>query len=63
MLTSVDDLIVADIDYCAVAVSTAFHEAIALPLAEAEAHALIEKPIAHDIESATRIAEAFGRQD
>lgn len=61
VLTSVEDLIAAGIDYCAVAAPTALHEEIALRLAEAGVHALIEKPLAHDVESATRIMEAFDR--
>ena len=54
-----EDLIAAGIDYCAVAAPTAFHEEIALRLAEAGVHALIEKPLAHDVDSATRIMHAF----
>lgn len=54
-----EDLVAAGIDYCVVAAPTAFHEEIALRLAEAGVHALIEKPLAHGVESATRIMEAF----
>lgn len=61
VLTSVDDLIAAGIDYCVVAAPTAFHEEIALRLAEAGVHTLIEKPLAHDVESATRIMDAFDK--
>lgn len=56
---SLDELIAAGIDYCVVAVPTAFHESAALHLAEAGVHALIEKPLAHDYDSAARIASTF----
>ena len=59
VLTSVEDLIKAGIDYCTVAAPTAYHEEIALTLAKAGVHALIEKPLAQDVQSADRIAAAF----
>lgn len=55
----VGDLVAVGLDYCVVAVPTALHEEVALTLAAAGVHALIEKPLAHDLESARRIAEAF----
>ncbi len=56
---SVEELIGLGIDYCMVAVPTAFHEAAGLALAAAGVHAMIEKPLAPDVESATRLAQAF----
>ncbi|WP_345763826.1 Gfo/Idh/MocA family oxidoreductase [Diaminobutyricibacter sp. McL0608] len=56
---SVDDLIAVGIDAAVVAVPTAYHEAVALTLAAAGVHALIEKPISGDVASGTRIVEAF----
>jgi predicted dehydrogenase len=56
---SVEELIALGVDYCMVAVPTAFHEAAGLALAGAGVHAMIEKPLAPDVESATRLAKAF----
>jgi predicted dehydrogenase len=56
---SIDEMIAKGIDYCVVAVPTIYHEEVALALAAAGVHALIEKPIAPDVESATRVTEAF----
>lgn len=59
VLRSIEELIALRLDYCVVAVPTIYHEDIALALAAAGVHALIEKPLAPDTESATRLAEAF----
>jgi predicted dehydrogenase len=59
VLAGVEELVAAGIDYCMVAVPTAYHEEVGLALAEAGVHALVEKPLAPDVESATRLAEAF----
>lgn len=59
VLENVDQLIAKGIDYCLVAVPTAFHEEVALKLAEAGVHAMVEKPLAQDVAAATRVAEAF----
>ncbi len=59
ILASVEDLIAVGIDYCMVAVPTAFHEEVGLALAAAGVHAMIEKPLAVDVASAKRLAEAF----
>src|SRR5690348_16194512 len=48
VLSSVEELITAGIDYCMVAVPTAHHEEVGLALAEAGVHAMIEKPLAQD---------------
>jgi len=57
--STVHDLIELGIDYCVVAVPTIYHEEVGLALAAAGVHALIEKPLAPDTASATRLAEAF----
>ena len=59
VLSSVEDLVAAGVDYCVVAVPTALHERVGLALAEAGVHALVEKPLAVDTAAATRLAEAF----
>ena len=59
VLKSIDELIKAGIDYCMVAVPTIYHEEVGLKLAAAGVHAIIEKPLAPDVASATRLAEAF----
>ncbi len=53
------DLVRHNLDYCVVAVPTAFHEEAALVLAEAGVHTLVEKPLGHDVQSSERIASAF----
>jgi len=57
--SSVQELIELGIDYCVVAVPTIYHEEVGMALAAAGVHALIEKPLAPDTASATRLAEAF----
>jgi len=57
--SSVAELIEHGVDYCVVAVPTAYHEEIGLALAEAGVHTLIEKPLAQDSEASLRLAEAF----
>ena len=59
LLGSVEELIAVGIDYCLVAVPTAFHEPVGMALAEAGVHAMIEKPLAQNIEGAQRLADAF----
>lgn len=59
LVSSVAELIALGVNYCMVAVPTAFHEDIALELADAGVHALIEKPLAHDTRSSRNIAETF----
>jgi len=55
-------LIAHGLDYCMVAVPTVYHEEIGLTLAAAGVHAMIEKPLAQDTASSTRVAEAFATQ-
>ncbi|WP_396837216.1 Gfo/Idh/MocA family protein [Mobilicoccus sp.] len=59
LLSSIDELIAAELDYCMVAVPTAFHVDVALALADAGVHAMIEKPLAYDTPGAQKIADAF----
>ena len=62
LLESVDQLIKSGIDYCVVAVPTACHAEVALTLADAGIHVLIEKPLAPDLESARSIVEAYAQR-
>jgi UDP-N-acetylglucosamine 3-dehydrogenase len=59
MFKSVDGLIDAGIDAAVVAVPTRFHEEVGLKLAQAGVHTLIEKPVAHSLDAAERLVEAF----
>lgn len=59
VLRDVEELLAVGLDYCVVAVPTVFHEDVGLALAAAGVHALIEKPLAHDVESSRRLTEAF----
>ncbi|SDQ20375.1 Gfo/Idh/MocA family protein [Quadrisphaera sp. DSM 44207] len=59
VLPDVDALCATGVDLAVVAVPTAHHEPVALALARAGVHALVEKPLAPDVESAQRIARAF----
>jgi UDP-N-acetylglucosamine 3-dehydrogenase len=59
LVATIEDLIAQQLDYCMVAVPTAYHEQVGLALAEAGVHAMIEKPLAPDTESATKLASAF----
>ncbi len=59
VLKSVDELIKIGINYAMVAAPTAFHEELALKLAAAGVHALIEKPLAVDTPAAEKITAAF----
>lgn len=59
VLDSVQGIIDAGVDYCMVAVPTAYHLEVGLALAEAGINALIEKPLAKDTASARQLTEAF----
>ncbi len=59
VLNGVADLIAAGIDYCVVAIPTAYHHAIAMELATSGVHALIEKPLAANSAEAAEIVTAF----
>jgi UDP-N-acetylglucosamine 3-dehydrogenase len=59
VMTTVTELIDVGIDYCVVAVPTAYHHGIALELAAAGVPALIEKPLAATSAEAADIVAAF----
>jgi predicted dehydrogenase len=59
VLKTVKELIDAGIDYAMIAAPTAFHEELALELADAGIHAMVEKPLAIDTQSAEKITAAF----
>lgn len=59
LFSNLNDLIDFGIDYAMVAAPTAQHEDIALALANAGVHTLIEKPLSSDVESAQNIHDAF----
>lgn len=59
VMPDIDALIGVGLDYCIVAVPTAYHEEIGLALAAAGVHALVEKPLAKDTLGARKLAEAF----
>ena len=58
-VSDVDELIRRDLDMAVLAVPTAQHEEIAVALAGAGVHTLVEKPVAPDVAAAHRMAEAF----
>lgn len=59
VFTDVRALINLGVDYCVVVVPTEFHAPVGLALAEAKVHALIEKPLAHDLPAARKLVDAF----
>jgi predicted dehydrogenase len=59
VLKTVKELIDTGIDYAMIAAPTAFHEELALELAVAGIHAMVEKPLAIDTQSAEKITAAF----
>lgn len=59
VVKTVDQLIEMKIDYAMVAVPTIYHLETGLGLADAGIHALIEKPLAQDLESAQKLTQAF----
>jgi UDP-N-acetylglucosamine 3-dehydrogenase len=59
VLPDIESLIAVGIDYCMVAVPTAFHDEVGLTLAAAGIHTMIEKPLAKDVAGARKLAEAF----
>ena len=61
LVSSVGELVAQGIDYCVVAAPTAFHRDLALELADAGVHALIEKPLTVDVETAEAIQKAFDK--
>jgi predicted dehydrogenase len=59
LFTEVDQLLDAGVDAVVVAVPTAQHHDIAVTLAEAGVHTLIEKPLADTVEAAREITRSF----
>lgn len=59
LVPTVAELIDLGIDYAVVACPTGLHEEVGLQLAAAGVSALIEKPLAHSVEAAERLVEAF----
>jgi predicted dehydrogenase len=58
-VSELDMLLAQGVDLAVVAVPTALHESVALRLAEAGVHALVEKPVTPDVASSERMADAF----
>ncbi len=59
VVTDVEQLIELGIDAASVAVPSNRHEAVGLALAEAGVHTLIEKPVAHSVPAARKLAKEF----
>ncbi|WP_425844492.1 Gfo/Idh/MocA family oxidoreductase [Agrococcus sp. TSP3-2-1] len=59
VLSGIEELIETGIDVAVVAVPTQYHEDVALRLADAGVHTLVEKPIAHTVEAGVRMRDAF----
>ncbi len=59
MHTTVESLVAQGIDYCMVSAPTEDHETIGMLLAEAGVHAMIEKPLAVEVDEAERLVAAF----
>ncbi len=59
LLDNVHDLIEVGVDYAVVACPTDAHEEVGVALAEAGICALIEKPLAHTVQSARALVDAF----
>jgi UDP-N-acetylglucosamine 3-dehydrogenase len=63
VLPDTADLVDAGVDAAMVAVPTHLHEEVALQLARAGIHAMVEKPIAATAAAGQRIADAFAEAD
>ncbi|HET8583525.1 MAG TPA: Gfo/Idh/MocA family oxidoreductase [Jatrophihabitans sp.] len=63
VLTSFDALLDRGLDYCVVAAPTALHLETGLQLAAAGVHALIEKPVATNTDTAQQLVAAFEKAD
>ena len=61
VVQSVEELIAFGLDMCVVAVPTASHVGLGLQLAQAGVHAMIEKPLAHDLASADQLIAGFDK--
>lgn len=60
VMRRLEELIKAGVDYVVVAAPTGLHEQLGMQLADAGVAALVEKPLAHSVEAAERLVEAFG---
>lgn len=56
---TIEELIAMKIDYAMVAVPTIYHLEIGEKLAAAGIHAMVEKPLSHDIQSSKELTSAF----
>jgi UDP-N-acetylglucosamine 3-dehydrogenase len=56
---TIAELIALDIDYAIIAVPTIYHLEIGKELASSGIHALVEKPLSHDLQTAKELAQAF----
>lgn len=63
IFATVDQLLAAGVDAAVVAVPSEAHTKVAIELAEAGVHTLIEKPVAPDVVSAEEISAAFAGKD
>lgn len=59
IFATIEELLHEGLDYAVVACPTALHEEVGLLLADAGVAALIEKPLAHSVEAARRLVDAF----
>nr|WP_203644540.1 Gfo/Idh/MocA family oxidoreductase [Streptomyces sp. SID14478] len=63
VLRTLDELLALRLDYAVVACPTALHEEVGMALAAHGVCALIEKPLAHSVVAARRLADAFETAD
>ncbi|GGK12332.1 dehydrogenase [Pilimelia terevasa] len=59
VVATLDELLALNLDYAMVACPTALHEEVGLALAAAGVCALVEKPLAQNVEAARALVEAF----
>jgi len=57
VIKSLDELLLAGVDYCVISVPTNLHKEVSVYLMQNGIHVLIEKPISHNLESAYEILE------
>lgn len=55
LLESISQFVPKNLDYCVIAVPTVYHEEVALEVIDMGANLLVEKPVAHTVQSATNI--------
>lgn len=59
VFSRVEEVVAVGVDLCVVATPTRHHEQVALELAAAGVHTLVEKPVAADCAAGLRLADAF----